>query len=273
MGVVNVTPDSFSDGGLAADPTAAMARVDEVLDEGADVVDLGAESTRPGSSPVPADIQIARLERVIDHAVEIRGSIVSVDTSDPEVAAFALSRGASVINDVSCLARDELARVVAARGACLILMHSRGSMRDMAGYSSTPADAYGDVVRDVRREWELSRDRAVLAGMNAASIFFDPGLGFMKNAEQSVALVRGLAAFRSLAPAIVVGPSRKSFLAKIASAVNSEREPSPQNRLGGTIAACLACADRGASLLRVHDVFAVRQALAIHGVLGRCENA
>lgn len=273
MGVVNVTPDSFSDGGRYVDAEDAKSRVDEVLDEGADVVDLGAESTRPGAIPVPAQTQVARLDEVIDHAVGTRSAIVSVDTSDPEVASFALSRGASVINDVTCLARDDLARVVSAAGASLVLMHARGAMHDMIGYSSTPPDAYEDVVRDVRREWERARDRALDAGLLAQNILFDPGLGFMKNAEQSAALVRNLAEFRGLAPAIVVGPSRKSFLAKIAAATSSEGEPSPQDRLGGTIAACLACADRGATMLRVHDVFAVRQALAVHRALERLQYA
>jgi dihydropteroate synthase len=136
-------------------------------------------------------------------------------------------------------------------------------MTEMRGFSDAPGDAYGDVVEDIAREWTRARDRAVRAGLDAREIVFDPGLGYMKNAAHSVELLRRLGEFRSLGAPILVGPSRKSFIAKTASS-----DAAPADRLGGTIAACLAAADRGAAILRVHDVFAVRQGLDLHRAIG-----
>ena len=183
------------------------------------------------------------------YAARERRAVVSVDTTSPQVAAHALAQGASIVNDVSCLADSALARVVAAAGASLVLMHARGSMTDMRGFSDAPGDAYTDVVDDVRREWSAARERAVAQGLDARDIVLDPGLGYMKNAAHSIELL--------------LGPSRKSFIAKTVGA-----EVGPTERLGGSIAACLAAADRGAAILRVHDVFEVRQALAIHRAIG-----
>jgi dihydropteroate synthase len=259
MGVLNVTPDSFSDGGLYLDPASAKRRVDELLLAGADIVDIGGESTRPGAPPVPAGEQIARIEHALVYAAHERHAVVSVDTSNPEVARHALANGATVVNDVSCLADDELARVAADADASLVLMHARGSMTAMRGFSDAPGDAYGDVVADVTREWCLARDRAVRAGLDERKIVFDPGIGYMKNAAHSIELLRRLAEFESLGVPVLVGPSRKSFIAKIASS-----DADASDRIGGTVASCLAAADRGAAILRVHDVFAVRQALDIH---------
>jgi dihydropteroate synthase len=263
MGVLNVTPDSFSDGGLYLDAASAKRHVDELLAAGADIVDIGGESTRPGAPPVAPDEQIARIEHALVYAARERHALVSVDTASPEVARFALSHGAVVVNDVSCLADDELARVVAEAGAALVLMHARGSMTAMRGFSDAPGDAYGDVVDDVRREWRAARDRAVRQGLDAGAILFDPGIGYMKNAAHSIELLRRLGEFRSLGAPILVGPSRKSFIAKTAAAAAG-----PAERIGGTVAACLAAVDRGAAILRVHDVFAVRQALDVHRAIG-----
>jgi dihydropteroate synthase len=263
MGVLNVTPDSFSDGGLYLDPASAKRHVDELLAAGADIVDIGGESTRPGAPPVAPAEQIARIEHALVYAVRERHAVVSVDTSSAEVARYALSEGAAIVNDVSCLADDELARVVAEARASLVLMHARGSMTEMRGFSDAPGDAYGDIVADVVREWTTARDRALSRGLDPRDIVFDPGLGYMKNAAHSLELIRRLAEFESLGAPILVGPSRKSFIAKAASA-----DAAPSDRLGGTIAACLAAADRGAAILRVHDVFAVRQALDIHRAIG-----
>jgi dihydropteroate synthase len=263
MGVLNVTPDSFSDGGLYLDAVSAKRHVDALLAAGADIIDIGGESTRPTAPSVAPHEQIARIEHALVYAVRERHAMVSIDTTSPEVAAFALSEGAAIVNDVSCLAHDELARVAADRGASLVLMHARGSMTEMRGFSDAPGDAYADVVSDVRREWCVARDRALSQRLDSRDIVFDPGLGYMKNAEHSIELVRRLAEFAELGHPILVGPSRKSFIAK-ATASNA----APGDRLGGTIAACLAAVDRGATLLRVHDVFAVRQALAIHRAIG-----
>jgi dihydropteroate synthase len=263
MGVLNVTPDSFSDGGLYLDPQAAKARVDELIRVGADIIDIGGESTRPGAPPVAPEEQIARIEHALVHAARERRAVVSVDTTNPEVAAYALANGASIVNDVSCLADDALARVVAEAGASLILMHARGSMTDMRGFSDAPGDAYLDIVEDVRREWSASRDRAVGQGLDPGEIVLDPGLGYMKNAAHSLELLQRLSELGSLGAPILVGPSRKSFIAKTLG-----MDIGPTERLGGSIAACLAAADRGAAILRVHDVFEVRQALLIHRAIG-----
>lgn len=263
MGVLNVTPDSFSDGGRYLGSEAARQRVDELLAEGADIIDIGGESARPRAEQVPADEQIARIREALLYATRERGALVSIDTTSPKVARFALEHGAALVNDVSCLADIELARVCAEHGAALVLMHSRGWMRSMPGFSEMPIDAYGDVVTDVASEWERARDRAVIAGLEPEAVLFDPGLGFFKNALHSLELVRRLDELNRLGHAIVVGPSRKSFLVKAAAA-----SAPPEERLGGTIAACLACVDRGAAILRVHDVAQVRQAIDVHSAIG-----
>jgi dihydropteroate synthase len=260
MGVLNATPDSFYDGGLYHDAARAAARIDELCREGADLIDIGGESTRPGAPAIAAAEQLARIEPALRHAVA-RGLLVSVDTTHPAVARRALELGAQIVNDVSCLADAELAQVTARAQGVLILMHSRGPAASMKGFSEYPDDGYADVVDDVRREWRAARERALSAGMPQSDVFFDPGIGFGKNAAQSYALLASLARFRPEAP-IVVGPSRKSFLAAVDGAP-------PAERLGGTVAACLGAAARGACILRVHDVRAVRQALSVTRVIER----
>jgi dihydropteroate synthase len=184
-----------------------------------------------------------------------------VDTTSPSVAEFALKRGAQVVNDVSCLADTELARVVAEFGATLILMHARLPMSKMQGFSEYPESGYRDVVADVTAEWSAARERACGAGVPRESVWFDPGLGFSKSARHSYEVLARLDEFRCLGVPIVVGASRKSFIAQVDGS-------GPEARLGGSIAACVLAAQRGASLLRVHDVFEARQAL---GVAARAE--
>lgn len=255
MGVVNTTPDSFYDGGRYAADDAARARVDELIQANTTILDIGAESSRPGSAPVPAAEQIARMKTALEYAVA-RGALVSVDTTDPEVADYALRTGARIVNDVSCLANDDLATVAARHSAVLILMHSRGPMQKMAGFSQWPDDGYGDVVRDVFAEWAAARDRAVRKGLEHEAVWMDPGLGFAKNARHSLELLSRLSELRGRARFLVVGPGRKSFIASV--------DPSsPAERLGGTVAACLAAVERGAEILRIHDVRDVSQALLI----------
>lgn len=253
LAVLNVTPDSFSDGALYEEADRARARVDELLAEGADIIDVGAESTRPGAHPVPAAEQIDRAGPVIAHAVE-RGALVSIDTTDPQVARAALELGARIINDVSCLTDSALAQIAVNFDADLIIMHSRGSMTQMAGFSAYDGQAYQDVVTDVAMEWSRAQARALAQGLARERIWFDPGLGFHKNAEHSTALLARLEEFSRLGSGIVAGPSRKSFLGALDGS-------SPQRRLGGTIAACLRAVDAGADILRIHDVHDVRQAL------------
>ena len=255
MGVLNVTPDSFFDGGRYVDAEAARQRVDRLLDEGAAIIDLGAESSRPGAVAIPAATQIDRLSVALEHAVS-RGATVSIDTTSPEVADHALRRGARLLNDVSCLADPELADAAARHRATLVLMHARGSLGTMSGFSDYPDAGYADVVRDVRAEWRAARDRATARGLAPEDIWLDPGIGFAKNARQSFELLARLEELTSEGVPLVVGPSRKSFIAAVDGAVADER-------IGGTIAACLLAAERGARVLRVHDVKDVNQALGV----------
>jgi dihydropteroate synthase len=261
MGVCNVTPDSFSDGGRYLGADAARARVDELLAEGADLVDVGGESTRPGATPVPAREQLARVLGVVQYAVD-RAACVTVDTASPEVAAACLDAGACAVNDVSCLREPELARVTASSGAAMILMHARGTQDTMAGFSQHPDGAYGDVVDDVLREWEEAAARAKAEGLSRAALVMDPGLGFMKNARHSLELLRrtGELVARLDVP-VAIGASRKSFLAK------ADHDASPTDRLGASIAAALHAASAGAAIVRVHDVRATRQSLDLASLL------
>jgi dihydropteroate synthase len=265
MGVCNVTPDSFSDGGLHLDPASARARVDAVLRDGADIVDIGGESTRPGAEPVPPRVQLERVLGAVRYAAG-KGACVSIDTTSPEVAAACLDAGASAVNDVSCLLDGLLSRVVAASGASLILMHARGTQKEMGGFSRYPDDAYGDVVADVCDDWEAAAERARSAGVPRDALVMDPGFGFAKNARHSLEL---LARLREMVAAVgvpvAVGASRKSFL----TVVDGERpeKAAPTDRIGASIAAALHAARSGVAILRVHDVRATRQALDLERAL------
>lgn len=260
MGICNVTPDSFSDGGLHLSAEAARARVDALLAEGADVIDVGGESTRPGSTPVPAREQLARVLEVVRYAAT--KACVSIDTTSPEVAAACLDAGASVVNDVSCLRDEGLAKVAAANGAALVLMHARATQAAMTGFSAWPDDAYGDVVSDVLREWGDAASRAERLGVARDALVMDPGLGFAKNARHSTELLRRTAELvRALDVPVLVGASRKSFLAA------ADRDAAPAERLGASVAAAVFAARAGAAMLRVHDVRATRQAIDLDRVL------
>ena len=270
MGILNRTPDSFSDGGLFVDESAAKRRVEELRDEGADILDIGAESTRPGSAPVSAKEQIERLGSLVREAAKVI-PLVSIDTTSPEVARWALDQGATIVNSVSLDPAGELGALCARYGAALALMHSRGSMAAMPGYSLYNDAAYGDVVADVTREWSAAAQRALDAGLPPSELLFDPGLGFAKNARHSLELCARLDELCNLGFPVLVGPSRKSFLARAAApggldrgeAASKVKLAPPEARLGGTIAAALACIERGASVVRVHDVGQVHQAIAV----------
>jgi dihydropteroate synthase len=262
MGVCNVTPDSFSDGGLYFDPAAACARVDQLVAEGADVVDIGGESTRPGAPSVTAADQIERVLGAVRYAASA-GVCVSIDTGDPEVAAACLDAGAHAVNDVTCLRDVRLAEVVASRDAAFVLMHARGRPEQMAGFSQYPDDGYRDVVSDVCAEWESAARRACSVGVLREAIVMDPGLGFAKNARQSAELLARIGEIVGAVDApVAVGASRKSFL----NVVDPGAEP--QARMGASIAAALHAARAGAALLRVHDLRATRQALDLTSRLG-----
>lgn len=260
MGVVNATPDSFYREGRSETTELTRARVDQLIAEGADIADIGGESSRPGAAPVSDDEQLARVEPAVRHALGTGKLRVSIDTTSPRVAERMLELGAHFVNDVSCLADVELARVTAHHDKTLILMHTRGELGSMSGFSEYPDDAYDDVVADVKREWCAARDRAEAAGLSRDKIWFDPGVGFAKNARQSFELLRRLPELLDVGAPVVIGPSRKSFIRAV-------DDVPPEERLGGTIAACLHSAARGAAVLRVHDVRAVRQALSVSGRL------
>ena len=255
MGVLNVTPDSFSDGGEFLDHRKAIGHGIALAEEGADIVDVGGESTRPGAEPVSADQEMARVMPVVEALVAEEIS-VSIDTMKPTVARAAVGAGASVINDVSGLRQPEMIDAVADTGAFVCIMHMLGDPRTM---QENPQ--YGDVVTEVL-DWLLDRTRAaVQAGVDRSKIWIDPGIGFGKTVDHNLSLLKATAEFAAAGFPLVVGASRKSFIGKIA------EEDVPQNRLPGSLACALYAAQKGARILRVHDVAATVQALAVQSAI------
>ena len=247
MGVVNVTPDSFSDGGRFLDPQAAIAQARRLAAEGADILDIGAESTRPYGDAVrvSVDEERARLEPVLSEVIAL-GCPLSVDTMKAPIAAWAVDLGAAIVNDVWGLQRDpDMARVVAERGVPVIIMHNRNA-----------ADPAIDIVADVMSFFEHSLDIAARAGIARERIVLDPGIGFGKTPQQSITCIARLAAFRKFGLPLLIGASRKRFIHTI---TPSE----PMERLGGSIAAHLLAIENGAAIVRVHDVAPTIQALAV----------
>ena len=260
MGIVNVTPDSFSDGGVCLDPGRAAEHAQAMEAAGADLLDIGGESTRPGADALSVEEELARVLPVLDRLAGRVRVPVSIDTYKAEVAGIALDRGAAIVNDVSGLLYEPaLAAVVANYDAALVLMHNRGRSRDM--YREA---AYGDVGADVASELGDRIDRATQAGVARSRIIIDPGLGFAKRAEQSYA---ALAAIGRLAPMdhpILVGPSRKSFLGR-------EGDGGPNDREWGTAAAVTAAVLEGAHIVRVHRVPEMVQVVRVADrILGAC---
>lgn len=256
MGIVNATPDSFSDGGRFLDPEAAVAQALRLAEQGADLVDVGGESTRPGSPPVPADEELRRVIPIIER-LRARGFPVpiSVDTTKGAVARAALAAGADLVNDVSGLADPDLARAVADARAPAVLQHTRGTPADMQSRA-----VYADVTVEVVAELRAVLDRAVAAGIDPSRVILDPGIGFAKTAEQNVELLARVGALRVLGRPLLVGPSRKSFIGALTGAPVEDRLP-------GTVAAVTACVLAGVELLRVHDVAACRQAALVAAAL------
>ena len=246
MGVLNLTPDSFYDGGRHNAPEAALARVRSMVEDGADILDLGAESTRPyGSTPVEAEEEWARLAPVLPDAVAL-GVPVSIDTLKAAVAARALEAGAAMLNDVWGLQRDpDMARVAAAHDVPIVIMHNRDAIEPRL-----------NIIRDISEFFMRSLDIADRAGIKRARIVLDPGIGFGKTPAQSIATVARLAELTVFDLPLLVGLSRKRF-------IDSVSPSPPEMRLGGSLAANLAARAAGAAILRVHDVFETRQALAV----------
>ena len=252
MGILNVTPDSFSDGGRFLDPAAALAQAQAMVAEGAALLDIGGESTRPGAAEVPVADEIARTEPVIA-ALRGAGVPLSIDTRKAAVAQAALAAGAGIVNDVSALTFDAgLAAVVAAAEVPLVLMHARGTPATM---QDDPV--YDDVLLDVYDWLEGRIAAAEAAGIARARIVVDPGIGFGKTAAHNLALIRGLALFHGLGCPLLLGASRKRFIGTISGEDRADR------RVAGSLAVALAGAAQGAQLLRVHDVAETRGALAL----------
>jgi dihydropteroate synthase len=249
MGVVNVTPDSFSDGGVFDDQAAAIAHARRLISEGAAIVDVGGESTRPGAAPVPVEDE---LERVIGVVEGISGARVSIDTMKVAVAERALDAGATYVNDVTAFRHEpEMAGLVADRGADCCLMHMLGEPRTM---QDDPR--YDDVVDDIKAFLEERIAFAVSAGVKEERIQLDPGIGFGKTLEHNLELLRRLDEFATLGRPIVVGTSRKSFLGKLTGRDVTER-------VHATVATNVIAYERGARVFRVHDVAATRDALEV----------
>jgi len=247
MGILNVTPDSFSDGGQFLDPALAIAHAADMANAGADILDIGAESTRPYGGPVPvsADEEKARLEPILPAVIKL-GVPLSIDTIKASIAAWALDLGAALVNDVWGLQRDpDMAPLVAERGVPVIVMHNRES-----------ADDSIDIIADVIAFFSRSLEIAARAGIARDNIVLDPGIGFGKTPEQSIVCIARLAEFKRFGLPLLVGASRKRF-------INAVSPSAPDDRIGGSISAHLLAVENGAAILRVHDVKETVQALRV----------
>ena len=258
MGILNLTPDSFSDGGRLHSLEGAVRTARLMLAQGADLLDLGGQSTRPGAEEIGAEREIGRVLPVLQ---AIRAAhpeaVLSVDTFRAPVAEAALAAGADWINDVGGGRRDpEILKVVAAAGCPYVLMHSRGDSRSMDDLA-----VYGDVVQEVRQELLVATERALAAGVKAAQVIWDPGLGFAKTTEQNLELLRRLSELAGDGFPLLVGPSRKRFIGAVL------EEPRPRARLWGTAAVCGQAIAAGAAILRVHDVGPIVQVVRMAAVL------
>lgn len=263
LGIVNVTPDSFSDGGISFSPRRAIARAVQLLGEGADVIDVGGESTRPGAVPVSEEEEIRRVVPVIEGVLRaVPDAVLSVDTVKASVAERALEAGALIVNDVSGFRLDAAMPGVCARAGCgVILMHSRGDVGEMALYALA---TYGDdPVAGVVAELHAATHRAAAAGVAPESIVLDPGFGFSKTSEHSLAVLRDLERICALGFPVMVGVSRKRMIGELTGVgTAADRDP-------GSVGVAVVALVRGAKLFRVHDVKAHRQALdAAWGVIG-----
>lgn len=252
MGVLNVTPDSFSDGGQYLDKDKAVERGLRLIEEGSDIIDIGGESTRPGSEPIPAEEEIRRVLPVIQALREKTEALISVDTTKSEVARAALDEGADIINDISSLRFDPgMAPLAAERGVPVILMHMKGMPKTM---QVNPY--YEDVLHEVRSFLQERIHEAQAAGIKRERIIVDPGIGFGKRLEDNLALINNLHVLGELDRPILIGTSRKSFIGNIL-------DLPPQERLEGSIASSILSMAHGAHILRVHDVAAIKRAVLV----------
>jgi dihydropteroate synthase len=243
MGILNITPDSFSDGGKYLDPAAAVRHALELVRDGADIIDVGGESTRPAAQDIPEEEEIRRVLPVIESLAEKADVPISVDTRKSGVARRAVKAGAQIINDISALHHDpEMLRVAAENGTPVVLMHMRGTPATMQQYTT-----YGDLMREVEDYLLAAVSECINAGLGYDQVVVDPGIGFAKNAEQNLEILGNLHKLASLRLPLMVGVSRKSFIGRILGLPSEER-------LEGTAAAVAACVLGGADIVRVHDV-------------------
>lgn len=252
MGVVNVTPDSFSDGGEHLDPVAAVARAEQLVADGADLIDLGGESTRPGATPVDPRVEWERVGPVVATLAERLAVPLSIDTRHAEVARRAIDAGADLVNDVEGLRSEEMRRVVARTGAAVLVMHLRGTPATMQTDLR-----YADLRSEVYRFLADATDRAREEGIADDQLVVDPGLGFGKSAEQSLELLLHVGELRGLGYPVAIGASRKSFLGW------ATDTPDPQGRTAAGVAAAVLAAERGVAIVRTHDVRPTVQALRL----------
>lgn len=272
MGILNCTPDSFYPESRNATVAAALDRARTMADEGADIIDVGGESTRPGSAVVPVQEEIERVIPVIQNLRSEDGAgrrvAISVDTRKSEVARAALVAGADIVNDVSALAYDEaMAAVIAEAGVPVVLMHMRGTPLDMQQHAN-----YVDVIEEVLRELSERTEHALSAGIRPDNIILDPGIGFAKNAKHNLALLRAIPGFKALGYPLLVGASRKSFLGAISGADAGAGPLPPSERLAGSLAVAAYAAIHGADIIRVHDVRETVHLLAVLEAIDRSES-
>lgn len=260
MGVVNVTPDSFSDGGLFHERQAAVEQGVALAREGAGILDIGGESTRPGSDPTPLEVELDRVLPVVRELKQRTGAIISIDTYKAEVASAAIKAGAQIVNDVTALKGDAaMAGLCARKGAALVLMHMLGSPRTM---QKDPR--YADVVAEVRDFLAAQAEEARAVGVDPEAIVVDPGIGFGKTLEHNLALIRNLSAFVRLGYPVLLGASRKAFIGKLTG------RDKPGERLWGTLGAHVLGAALGAHIVRVHDVAPLKEALQVADAVMAC---
>jgi dihydropteroate synthase len=263
MGIVNVTPDSFSDGGRFDGPQAAINHALQLVEDGADILDIGGESTRPGAEPVSVEEELRRVMPVFEGLAGKTKAALSIDTRKPEVARAAVAAGASIWNDVSALTYDDASVATAAALDCsIVLMHVQGAPRTMQ-----QGPSYTDVVQEVLGFLAARIEVCVAAGIDHTRLIVDPGIGFGKTADHNLALIANLDKFQQLGCPVLLGASRKRFISVL------DRQVPAEQRLGGSLATVLAGFAHGAAIFRVHDVSQTRQALIIaQGIAGAIEN-